>query len=157
MAAALAKRLGLPHVEIDALHWLPNWEHLSDEDLRRRIEAATRPDGWVLDGNYGVARDASWPRAQAVVWLDFPFWTIFWRLLRRTFKRTVTGEILWGTNTERFWAQFLSSDSLFVWLLKTYWRRKRQVPALFAKPEYAHLKVYHFRKPSEADGWLNPL
>ncbi len=156
MAAALADRLHVPHVEIDALHWLPGWEHVPDEELRLRIDAATRSDGWVLDGNYGFARDVSWPRAQAVVWLDYPFLTVFWRLLRRTLKRTLTHEVLWGTNVERFWGQFKlwSDDSLFVWLFKTYGRRRRQYPALFVQPEYTHLKVYHFAKPAQADGWL---
>jgi adenylate kinase family enzyme len=159
MAAALAERLHVPHVEIDALHWLPDWEHLSDEELCARIEAATRADGWVLDGNYGKARDVSWPRAQAAVWLDYPFLTVFWRLLRRTLKRTLTREVLWGTNVERFWNQFRfwSDDSLFVWMIKTYGRRRRQYPALFAQPEYAHLKVYRFTKPAQADAWLNSL
>ena len=157
MAAALAERLHVPHVEIDALHWLPDWEHLSDEELCARIEAATRTDGWVLDGNYGKARDVSWPRAQAAVWLDYPFLTVFWRLLRRTLKRTLTREVLWGTNVERFWNQFRfwSDDSLFAWMIKTYGRRRRQYPALFAQPEYVHLKVYRFTKPAQADAWLN--
>ncbi|MBN2387920.1 MAG: AAA family ATPase [Anaerolineales bacterium] len=156
MAAALAGRLGAQHIEIDALHWGPNWTHCSDEALLQRLDAATRSDGWVMDGNYGITRPVTWPRAQAVVWLDYPFWTIFRQLFFRTLRRAWTREVLWNNNVEPFWIHFKlwSKDSLFAWLFMTYRRRKRQYPALFARPEYAHLKVYRFKKPRQANDWL---
>src|SRR6186997_1715444 len=54
LAAALAARLGVPHVELDALHHGPNWTEATPEELRARVEAAlaAAPEGWVADGNY---------------------------------------------------------------------------------------------------------
>jgi adenylate kinase family enzyme len=49
---ALAARLGVPYVELDALNHGPNWAEASDEDFRRRVAAAIQGrDGWVVDGN----------------------------------------------------------------------------------------------------------
>jgi hypothetical protein len=48
-----------------------------------------------------------------------------------------------------------SDESLFHWLFKTYWRRKREFPMLLALPEHAHLKVFRFHSPREVDEWLN--
>src|SRR5512142_1642906 len=53
LARALAERLGVPYVELDALNHGPNWTEATPEELRARVEAAfaAAPDGWVADGN----------------------------------------------------------------------------------------------------------
>ena len=160
LAEQLSQRLDLDFIELDALHWLPNWDHVSDEEFRIRVDQATHAPRWVVAGNYSVARNVSWPRAEAIIWLDYPLWTIFWRLWRRTWRRWRTGEILWGTNRERLWPQFKiwsAEDSLFHWLFKTYWLRKREYPQQFAQPEHSHLKVIQFRNPEETESWLANL
>jgi adenylate kinase family enzyme len=154
LASELARRLQLPYVELDALSWEPDWTACSTETLRHRLEAATRGNAWVVDGNYGSVRDLTWPRTEAVVWLDYSLGLILWRLWKRTWKRVFTQELLWGTNTERLWPQFFSKDSLFLWALKTYKRRKQTYSTLIASPGYAALKVYHFRSPHETEAWL---
>ena len=50
----LADRLGVPYLEIDAIHHGPNWTEASAEELQARIRKfmARARDGWVIDGNY---------------------------------------------------------------------------------------------------------
>jgi adenylate kinase family enzyme len=154
LASELARRLQLPHVELDALHWGPDWTHCSDEEMRLLAEEATCGDAWVVDGNYGIIRDITWPRAEAVIWLDYTLPLILWHLWKRTWKRVLKREKLWGTNYEKFWPQFFSKDSLFLWALQTYQRRKQTYSALFASPDYAFLVKYHFKSPRETEAWL---
>ena len=92
-----------------------------------------------------------------VVWLDYPGWLTFGRLFRRTIRRIVTQEKLWGYNRETWRAQFLHKDSLFLWLLKTHGRHRREYPALVGSAEYAHLQFVHLRSPSETARWLEGL
>jgi hypothetical protein len=95
-----------------------------------------------------------------VIWLDYPLWTLFWRLWRRTWSRWWTKELLWGTNYERLLPQFKiwsADDSLFHWMFKTYWRRKREYPRLLALPEYSHVILFHFKNPSETENWIKSL
>lgn len=159
LAERLAQKLGLTYIELDALYWKPNWVGSSDEAFRAKVEAATRAPAWALAGNYRAVRDIVWPRAEAVIWLDYPFLLILGRLLRRIWLRWRTQELMWGTNRETFWVHFKlwSDDSLVKWLFKTYWRRKREYPDLFARPENVHLQVYRFRHPPEAQAWLDSL
>ena len=157
LAGTLAARLHLSHIETDALNWQPGWRPASTEDLRRRVDAATRANAWVIDGNYREVRGIIWSRAQAVVWLDYPLALIVWRLWRRTWRRVLSKEHLWGTNYEELWPQFFSRDSLFLWALQTYWRRKKEYSALFADPEYAHLQLYHFNSPRLTRLWLDKI
>jgi len=156
LAEKLAGIIGGDFIELDALNWEPNWTPAGDELLRARAEKATRSPCWVVAGNYSKTRPITWPRAEAIIWLDYSLWVIFWRLTVRTFKRAITQEELWNGNRERFWwhLKLWSDESLFHWLFKTYWQRKREYPMLFAQPKYSHLKIIHFATPQEADAWL---
>ena len=160
LAEKLAKRLDMDFIELDALHWEPNWQEAPLEIFRARVEKALRQsERWVVAGNYHVVRDLVWPRAEVVIWLDYSLWRIFRQLTRRTFGRWWSQELLWGTNRENLWMHFKlwSQDSLFHWLFKTYWRRKREYPILLAQPEYRHLNLIRLKNPQETDEWLRNL
>ena len=159
LAKALAEKLFLDFIELDALHWEPNWRMAEIGVFRTRVESALQSNTWVVAGNYHVVRDLVWARAQAVIWLDYPFPIVFWRLLTRTIRRAVTREELWNGNRETFWEhlKLWSEDSLFHWLFKTYWRRKREIPRLLEMREYKHLKAFHFKHPREAEEWINSI
>ena len=156
MAAALSHRLGLPHIELDALRHGPNWAEVSDDQFRERLAVRVDEEAWVVDGNYGFSRDLSWSRAELVVWLDYSLPLVMARLLRRTFRRIVTREELWNGNRESLLLA-LSPDSVVVWALKTFHRRRRQLLELSQRPEYAHLQVLRFRSPADAEEWLSRL
>lgn len=159
LAKQLAEKLHLNFIELDALHWEPNWRPAELHIFRERVASAMRSNAWVVAGNYHVVRDLIWPQAQAVIWLDYPFPVVFWRLLTRTIRRAVTREELWNGNRETFWThlKLWSEDSLFHWLFKTYWRRKRETPSLLQMPAHQHLKVSHFKHPRETDEWLRSI
>ncbi|MFN8405143.1 MAG: hypothetical protein U0V48_16565 [Anaerolineales bacterium] len=64
--------------------------------FRERVRAATQAERWIVAGNYSVVRDLVWTRAEAVIWLDYPFLLVLNQLTRRTFNRWWTQELLWG-------------------------------------------------------------
>ena len=156
LARALSQRLGVPHIELDAIRHGPNWVETPDDLFRERLAERVRAEAWVVDGSYGFARDISWGRAERVVWLDYPFPTVMTRLIRRTLRRIVIGEELWNGNCESL-RLALSPDSVVVWAVKTLYRRRRQMRELSARPEYAHLQVLRFRSPAETNAWLAGL
>ena len=159
LAENIARRFDLNFIELDALHWEPNWQEAPLDVFRERVTKATQAERWIVAGNYSVVRDLVWAKAEAVTWLDYPFFLVLGQLTRRTFTRWWTQELLWGKNIEPFWVHFKlwSQDSLFHWLFKTYWRRKRETPQLLSLPEYRHLTLIHFKHPREVDEWLEGL
>jgi adenylate kinase family enzyme len=157
LARRISQRLGIFHVELDALHWGPNWTPVSLEVFRERTAQALSGDAWVVDGNYGKVRDVVWNRADTVVWLDYSLPIILGRLAWRTLRRVFTEEELWGSNRERLTTQFFTRDSLFLWALGTYPRRRREYPILFQMREYAHLAVVRLCSPRAAREWLERL
>ena len=159
LAENLGKKLNLDYVELDALYWQPNWVGTPDEEFAKKVDNATLGTRWVVAGNYSRTRPITWSRAQVIIWLDYSLPLIYWRLITRTIRRNLSRELLWGTNRDRFWIHFKlwSDESLVKWLFKTYWRRKREIPALFENPEYGHLKVLHFTSPKETNEWFENL
>src|SRR5438309_8401755 len=98
MAKALARALGLPHVELDGLNWQPGWRDLAAHDpdaFFGRVAEAAAGDAWVMDGNYTKAREAHWSRATAFVWMDPPRGTVMRQVIWRSFSRAVSKRELW--------------------------------------------------------------
>src|SRR5690349_5277363 len=74
LARRIAKRLELPHIELDAINWQPGWRDMTRHDpaeFVRRVGEAIQAEAWVVDGNYGPVRDRVWRRASHLVWLDY--------------------------------------------------------------------------------------
>jgi adenylate kinase family enzyme len=129
VAARLAAHLGVPHVELDALHHGPNWSEAPLEEFRRRVAEATSTSGWVVDGNYdGKLGDLVLRRAELVVWLDPPLRTILAGLWRRTSARIRERTELWSGNRESWRNALRGRDSLFLWAIRTHWRLRRELP-----------------------------
>ena len=158
LARRLAARLGVPHVELDALHFAPDWVEVPDEVFAERAGTSTASDGWVVDGNYSaMTQVVVWPRAQTVVWLDYSFAVCAWRLLRRTVVRSWRREELWHANRESWRMSFASRDSILLWLLRTFRRRRREFEAAMSDPTHGHLAFVRLRSPRETERWLAAL
>lgn len=108
----------------------------------------------MADGNYRAVRDLVWPRADTVIWLDYPLVVNLWRLTRRNIGRIATREELYHGNRETFRSQFLSRDSLLLWAAQSHRRRRREWAALIASGAYPHLAFARFRSPGATDRWL---
>jgi adenylate kinase family enzyme len=154
LARELARRWGLPHIEMDALNWEPNWVEAPLDVFRQRVEAAIEAPGWVVDGNYSKLRFLVWSRAELLVWLDYSLPLVLWRLLHRTLRRCLTQEELWNGNRERLLEQFCSRQSLLLWVLQTHRGRRKRFAAQLQQPEYRHLTVVRLCSPGAAKDWL---
>jgi adenylate kinase family enzyme len=152
----LAERMNVPHIELDALYWEPRWTPAALEVFKQRVCDAISGESWTSSGNYSSVRDLVWQRADTLILLDYSFPVVASRLLRRTVRRIVTQEELWNGNRESL-RTMLSRDSILLWLMRTYWRRRREHPALLARPEMAHLQVIIFRSPHQTKAWFQSL
>ncbi|GAA1512257.1 AAA family ATPase [Kribbella lupini] len=134
VARALSARLGVPHVELDALFWQAGWTKAGEDEFAERVRAATDDGGWVVDGNYSAnVRRITWGAADLVVWVDLPRAVVMWQLVLRTVRRTVTGVELWNGNRERPLRDQLSRDpsrSILLWAWRTYGPTKREYEAV---------------------------
>jgi adenylate kinase family enzyme len=142
LASELATRLGVPHIEIDALFHGPNWQSVELDVLRERVDGATSGDSWVSDGTYHqLIGELVLERAETIAWLDLPVRLVVWRLLRRTYVRKKHDVELWHGNREGPWLEILR---YLAWpALKRGFGNRLKLPALFAR--HPHLRVYRLR------------
>jgi len=121
LAERLAARHGLRLIELDALFWGKDWQPAPLELFRYRVEGEIRDGDWIVVGNYGQVRDLTWRAADTLVWLDLPFPLVIWRLFRRTMRRSLTKEDLWGTgNTESLVRSLFTRQSILLYAMKTH-------------------------------------
>ena len=156
-ARRLSDVLDVPNIELDALHWLPDWVAREPRELRTLVEEAVFPDRWVADGNYAQVRDIVWQRATCLIWLNYPFRVVFYRALRRTIKRVFTDQRVYSGNRESFRRAFLSRDSILLWVITTYHRRRREFPKVFGQHHFSMLRVIEFNSQRDADEFMRGL
>jgi adenylate kinase family enzyme len=94
----LARLLGRPHIELDALFWGPKW--VPNPRFRECVASAVNEQAWVVDGNYRRIRDVLWRRATALVWLNLSLPVVMYRVLARTVRRLATREEFLAGNRE---------------------------------------------------------
>jgi adenylate kinase family enzyme len=152
--AKLAQVLGHPFVELDELFWGPGWQPKPARQFLRLTRAATSGERWVVAGNYGAIRPEVWPRASAVIWLNFRLAVILRRLIARTARRVLSREVLWHGNRESAVRTLFTRESIVWWAITTHNRRTAQLAEIRAAATYPHLRWYEFTQPSEVERFL---
>ncbi|MCY4129405.1 MAG: adenylate kinase [Gammaproteobacteria bacterium] len=158
LARRLALTLNANFVELDALNWLPNWVGLNETDpdeLLRRFKNATQGDKFVVAGSYTrFAKQSFWPRLDTVIWLDLPVRVLIWRVIRRSWHRWRSKELLWGTNVERFWphlALWRGEDSLIYWILSAQRGKRISMLEAMADPRWAGIRFIRLTSAREIE------
>jgi adenylate kinase family enzyme len=139
---ALAEKLGVPFVELDALHWGPGWTEASSEELRAKVEPIVARDRWVIDGSYrGKIGHLVVDRAEIVLWLDLPLSVTFPRLLRRTVNRIAAREEFLNGNRESVRSAFLSPDTILLYALRNHAASRRRYEARLPSDRLVRLRT----------------
>lgn len=153
-ARRIAGKLNVPYVEIDALYWKPNWTESTDEEFFPKLGEAVSADHWVLDGNYDRTRPIKWKRVQAVIYLDFPFYVVLYRIIRRSLVRGLKREELWAGNRESVWKHLFTRDSMILWTISSFHRIRERYAKAFAMPEYSHITFVRLRSRKETEDFI---
>lgn len=151
LASRIARQLGIPHVEIDALYHGPDWT--PRESFLADVSALVAEDEWVTEWQYSSARAALAARADLVVWLDLPVATVMRQVTVRTVRRQLRREVLWNGNREpSLWTVFTEPNHIVRWAWRTRHRTTERIDALVrARPELA---IVRLRSHRQARAWL---
>lgn len=155
LAREVAAALEVPHVELDSLYFERDLSTVPLPVLRERTSAAIAGDRWVTDGNKRAVRDLVWPRADTIVWLDYPAYVSLWRLAKRARTRTssLSAQAAESGRRADVPKQMLTAAKGVLTALRSHRGQRREYPRLFAQPENRHLAVARLRSPRATRRW----
>jgi adenylate kinase family enzyme len=151
VAARLGTILELPVIHLDASYWSAGWTHPTAEQWEDKVRELATGARWVMDGNYSASLKYRLPRADTVIFLDFPRWLRMVRVMRRLlFNFGRTRPDMGEDCPERFDARFL----MWIW---NYEKRSRPRVLAMLESQASHATVLRFCSPSELQQWLDSL
>ncbi|MCP3997767.1 MAG: AAA family ATPase [bacterium] len=160
LAARLARKLGAEHIELDAIHHLPDWTPIARDDMRHAVAERIETDSWVVDGNYAsLVQDLVFARADTVVWLDLPRRVVMPRIIRRTVGRGLLRRELWNGNREqlRNLIKTEPAENIVLWAWTQHEKYRSRYAAAAADPANAHLEWIHITSSRQKRRWLESL
>ena len=155
LAAEMAQTIGARFIDLDELHWNPDWQASSEAVFKARLTSALDTESWVCAGNYSVVQGQIFAAADTLIWLDYPFHVVLYRALSRTVSRIYQRTPCCNGNYETISKSFFSRDSILLWVLKTYKRNQRKYHPIFNSSD-GHCKL-RLRHPRQARILLEKL
>jgi len=152
----LASTLGVEYIEMDSIHWQPNWNHLNDDDFNLALKDRLAGDAWVLDGNYSRTRPVKWQNVECVIWLNLSFFRTTRQIISRSIRRAIDKQELWpGTGNTESWRQsFWSRDSVILWSVQSYKRHAARFKTYTTDPALSHITFIRLGSPLEVRQFL---
>jgi adenylate kinase family enzyme len=148
---ALARKTGLPLVHLDKEYWQPGWTKTPRAQWRARVEALVSGDRWIIDGNYAGSLALRLPRADTVLWFDYPRL----RCLRRVLWRKLASYGRVRNDMGEGCPERLDLDFLhYVWRFNV--KVRPSIMAALAEPG-EHVSAIVFRRDGEARQFLEQL
>jgi adenylate kinase family enzyme len=145
----LAERTGLPLIHLDKEFWQPGWKITPAPEWRRKVEVLAAREAWIMDGNYGGSLDLRLPRADTVIWFDYPrlrcLRRIAWRIA--TSYGTVRPDLAPGCPEQIDW-EFLR----YVWNFHT--KSRPSIVAALRKHHSDRMRLVAIGHDGEAQNFL---
>lgn len=83
LATQLGRIVNLPVIHLDQYFWQKGWVAMESEKWRDNVREMVARNEWIIDGNFDSSLDIRLPRAEVVIFLDFPTHVCLWRVSKR--------------------------------------------------------------------------
>lgn len=144
----LARVTGLPRIELDHAYWRPGWTERPKDEWREKVAGLCAEPAWILDGNFTGSLNIRLPRADTVIWLDYP---------RLVCIRRVLGRIARGYGRVRAGLPEGCPERLDLEFLRFIWNfNAKTKPRISAAVEEfgSHAKLHTLRSDRDAERLL---
>lgn len=145
----LASKLELPLYHLDYFYHDNAFHYAEDKAAwREKVTKLADQPTWMIDGNYKSTFDIRFPKADTIVYLDYPRGLALWRALQRRIK--LHGKL--RDDMPSSWREKFTFELLkFIWTYNKIERPK--VYALLQK--YQDKNIVILRNPRQADSYLS--
>ena len=151
----LSRKINHSYIEMDELHWKSDWIESNTEDFFEKLKKKLSSENWILDGNYFKAQDIKWEKTNQVIFLDLPFWVVFFRVIRRSIFRVIKREKLWHGNKESFVNLFFSKESMILHTIRSFQKNRDRFHELSRSKKYKYIEFVKLKSQKEIDEFLS--
>ena len=156
LARQLSQQMGARCIDLDELRWRPNWQPTPEAEFIAALERVVQSPSWVIAGHYSKIQPRFLPLADTIIWLDYSLPVVLSRQIKRIWRRVVHNEPCCNGNYETI-GLTLSRDSILLWLLRTYNKRRRSGWNTKRRARQSGIGFVHFRHPSQCARWLQTI
>lgn len=159
LAEKLSAHYSIKLIELDRIFWKPEWEKSTREEFYENVKKElSLYKEWIADGNYySNVSELVWTAANVIIWLDYNMGLVAGRVIARTLKNIVFKRKLFDNNYDSFRRMITPKDSIVVWSLKTFRKKRRNYTELYNNHTNDKVKFYRFRKPGETEEFLKGI
>lgn len=86
LARQIVEKTNLPIIHMDTIFWKGNWQAVPEKEYLILHQEILKKDGWIIEGYIDEKMADRAKLADLVIYLDYPGWLCFWRVLLRYFK-----------------------------------------------------------------------
>lgn len=152
----LAASLDVPFLGLDEIVHRHRSTELTDDQFRKYVAEVVCADGWVVDGRRPAVAPLIYARATDLLWFDFSKRVVMLRNFRRSARKRLTRREPWSDSSA--WTSIQRRRMEY----EVRFEKGRQsavsaMDNMATAPEFAHLRVTHFRTPREAAAWLDSV
>lgn len=151
LAKQVAERLGFPFFATDAWFWKEGWIVASAQEVSEATRCIFENERYVMDGNFDNRRQDIWPRADCIVWLDYPIQLVLKRVACRNLGWWLRGERGWSPSR---WTLRRALDGI-IYSARSHSRKRQLYPGYLS--EYAQGESYQLKTLQETETWLGKL
>lgn len=155
-AKAIGESLSIPHFDLDNYYWEPEWQGKDRQEFNNIVAALTEKQTWVISGNFSNTEMPIFKRCDHIIWLDYSIFRCLAQSFARSIRRIVKKEPCCNGNFESFRQLFFSKNSIILWVLKSYNKRRAFYNQLFSSNNKTK-GLIKFSSLQETNVWLKKL
>ena len=129
----LSSKLKIQSYDLDEINWLPNWNISSDEIFNKKLNQIVQKKQWIVSGNYFSRQNLIIQNCDTIIYLKIGFFTRLYRAFIRGINRSINNIPVCNGNYETLKQNFLSNDSLLLYIIKTNNYLDKQIKNLRSK------------------------
>lgn len=155
-AKSISKLLDIPHFDLDNYYWEPGWQGKDRQKFNDIVNALTQKDCWIISGNFSTTEMPIFQKCDHIIWLDYSIFRCLAQSFARSIRRIIRKEPCCNGNFESIKQLFFSRNSIIVWVLSSYNKRRDFYNMLFTR-DHREKTFLRFSSPKETNIWLKNL
>ena len=152
-ARKLSMALDITNYDLDDYGWNSEWQLRDKHEFTESINTITQQKTWIISGNFSSLEQYIWQRCDTLIWLDYNICRCLIQSFTRSIGRIIRKTPCCNGNYETFKQLFFSRNSIILWVLTSYNKRRAFYREIF-RNNNNQKTLLKFSNPKQTNAWL---